>query len=108
MSLEQKIEALTAAVEALTAKMSGASVGTPAATSKAAKAAAVEYTPKHTKDEMMVALNSVKEKFGQPVAKAIVVDIGKADKMANITDPKLIDAACDAALAKMKEAEDDV
>jgi hypothetical protein len=109
MSLEQKIEALTTAVEALTAKMSGASAsaGTPAA-DKPAKKAAAEYTPKFSKDEMTAALNEVKEKFGTPVAKEIVTGTGKADKMANITDPKLIDACYEAAKAKMKEAEDDV
>jgi hypothetical protein len=110
MSLEQKIEALTAAVEALTAKMSSGSAGAPAADkpAKATKTAAAEYTPKFTKDEMTAALNEVKEKFGTPVAKEIVTGTGKADKMANITDPKLIDACYEAAKAKMKEAEDDV
>lgn len=112
MSLEQKIEALTAAVEALTAKMSGAAAApapAPAAEKpKAEKPKAAEYTPKHTKDEMTAALNEVKEKFGTPVAKSIVTETGKAAKMAEISDPKLIDACYEAAKAKLAEANDDV
>lgn len=113
MSLEQKIEALTAAVEALTAKMSGAGVAAPAPAPaaekpKAEKPKAAEYTPKHTKDEMTAALNEVKEKFGTPVAKSIVTETGKAAKMAEISDPKLIDACYEAAKAKLAEANDDV
>ena len=112
MSLEQKIEALTAAVEALTAKMSGAAAApapAPAAEKpKAEKPKAAEYTPKHTKDEMTAALNEVREKFGTPVAKSIVTETGKAAKMAEITDPKLIDACYEAAKAKLEEAENEV
>lgn len=110
MSLEQKIEALTAAVEALTAKINGAATAAapaPApAAAKAEKPAKAEYTPKHSKDDMTAALNEVKEKFGTPVAKAIVTEVGKAAKMAEITDPKLIDACYEAAKAKLEAAEE--
>ena len=108
MSLEQAIQALTAAVEANTAALNGAGASKPAATTstKAEKPAADAYTPKHSKEEMTAALNEVKERFGTPVAKAIVTDVGNAAKMAEITDPKLIDACYDAAKAKLAEAEE--
>jgi hypothetical protein len=109
MSLEQAIQALTAAVEANTAALKGAGASKPAAApapAPAAKPAAAEYAPKHSKEEMTAALNEVKERFGTPVAKSIVTDVGKAAKMAEITDPKLIDACYDAAKAKLAEAEE--
>lgn len=111
MSLEQKIEALTAAVEALTAKISGAAAA-PAATSKpekaekATKAEPKGYEAQHTKEEMQAALGELKEKSGAPAAKAIIKEVGKADKMAEITDPKLIDAVYEAAKKALAEAEE--
>ena len=112
MSLEEALKANTAAVEALTAALakSGAATSAPAAEkpAKADKPKADAYTPKHTKDEMTAVLNEVKEKFGTPVAKSIVTETGKAAKMAEITDPKLIDACYEAAKAKLEEAENEV
>lgn len=112
MSLEQAIQALTAAVEANTAALKGGAATKPAAApapapaAKAEKPAAETYVAKHTKEAMTAALNEVKERFGTPVAKAIVTDTGKAAKMAEITDPKLIDACYEAAKAKLAEAEE--
>lgn len=106
MSLEQKIEALTVAVEALTAAMKG---GAPAAgkaatpAPAAAKTTKAEYKAEHTADQMKAALTKVKETLGTGEAKAIIKDVGKADKMADITDPKLIDACYKAATAKLEE-----
>jgi len=110
MSLEQAIQALTAAVEANTAALKGAGAKPAASasttTTKAEKPAAAEYAAKHSKEAMTAALNEVKERFGTPVAKSIVTDVGKAAKMAEITDPKLVDACYEAAKAKLAEAEE--
>lgn len=111
MSIEQALAALTAntaaltaAVEANTAALGGAKAA-PAA-GKAGKAAAAAYEPKHTKEEMQAALAEVKEKAGTPAAKEIITEIGRAAKMAEITDPKIIDACYAAAKAKLAEAEE--
>ncbi len=109
MSLEQKIEALTAAVETLTAAIKSGGVSTGAAKpSKAEKPAAEPkgYEAKHTKEEMQAALGEVKEKAGAPVAKAIIKDVGKVEKMAEITDPKIIDEVYEAAKKKLAEIEE--
>ncbi len=105
MSLEEKIVALTAAIEANTAALKAG--GGAAKTGKTeTKTETAGYTAKHDKAEMQAALNDVKEKLGTPAAKAIVKEVGKAEKMAEITDPKLIDACYDAAKAKLKESAD--
>jgi hypothetical protein len=107
MSIEQALAALTAAVEANTAALGGAKTAAPAASKPAAeKSTAKTYEPKHAKEEMQAALAEVKEKAGTPAAKEIITEIGKATKMAEITDPKLIDACYAAAKAKLAEAED--
>lgn len=109
MSLEQKIEELTAAVTALTAAMKG---GAAPAAAKAEKASDVKaekaagYEAKYSREEMQAALGEVKEKCGTPAAKAIIKDVGGVDKMAEITDPKVIDKVYDAAKAKLEEAEE--
>lgn len=113
MSLEQAIANLTAAVEANTAALTGGTK--PAASAGAAKsekpAAAAKaepkgYQAKHTKEAMQAALSEVKEKMGTPAAKAVMVDLGHAGKMGEITDPKLIDDCYEAAKAKLAEAEE--
>ena len=111
MSLEQALAANTAAIEALTAALQAG--GVPAATStaaaekpakaekapKAEKLAKAEkeagYEAKHDAREMQAALNKVKETKGVAEAKRIISEVGKAAKMAEITDPKLIDAVFD-------------
>lgn len=110
MSIEEALSKLTAAVEANTAARLGAGGKAAASTtapekaasaSKPAKAAA--YEAKHSHEEMAAALGEVKEKFGAPAAKAIIKETGGKDKMAEITDPKAIDAVYDAAKAKLED-----
>ena len=109
MSLEESILKLVAAIEANTAalgvvpapsKVAAPSTEKAASTSKPAKAA---YEAKHSHEEMAAALGEVKEKFGAPAAKAIIKETGGKDKMAEITDPKTIDAVYDAAKAKLED-----
>lgn len=115
MSLEQKIEALTAAVEALTVAMkaggaapaASASADKPAGTKTTKTTKAAEYEPKHSKEEMQAAMAEVKEKLGVAKAKEIRGEVGKVDKLADITDPKIIDAVYDAAQAALAAGEDD-
>lgn len=114
MSLEQKIEALTAAVEALTVAMksggaaSASSADKPAGTKTTKTAKAAEYEPKHSKEEMQAAMAEVKDKLGVAKAKEIRGEVGKADKLADITDPKVIDAVYEAAKAALEAEEEDV
>ena len=109
MSLEESILKLVAAIEANTAalgvvpapsKAAAPSTEKAASTSKPAKAA---YEAKHSHEEMAAALGEVKEKFGAPAAKAIISETGGKAKMAEITDPKTIDAVYDAAKAKLED-----
>ena len=112
MSLEESILKLVAAIEANTAAL-----GVVPAPSKAAAAPAGEkaasttkpskpagYTAQHSHEEMAAALGEVKEKVGAPAAKAIIKGVGGKDKMAEITDPKTIDATYDAAKEKLEVA----
>lgn len=112
MSLEQKIEALTVAVAALTAAMGSATPATTGGAStgktKPAKEEAKGYTPKYTVEQMQAALSELKDKAGAPVAKGIVKEVGGKDKMAEITDPETVDKVYEAAKAKLKAHEDDV
>lgn len=108
MSIEEALSKLTAAVEANTAALlgGGKSAAAPAAekaasTTKPSKPAG--YTAQHSHEEMAAALGEVKEKFGAPAAKAIIKETGGKDKMAEITDPKTIDAVYDAAKAKLED-----
>lgn len=111
MSLEESILKLVAAIEANTAALgvvpaAGKSAAAPAAekaasTTKPSKPAG--YTAQHSHEEMAAALGEVKEKFGAPAAKAIIKETGGKDKMAEITDPKTIDAVYDAAKAKLED-----
>ena len=108
MSIEEALSKLTAAVEANTAALlgGGKSAAAPAgekaaSTTKPTKPAG--YTAQHSHEEMAAALGEVKEKFGAPAAKAIIKETGGKDKMAEITDPKTIDAVYDAAKAKLED-----
>ncbi len=109
MSLEQKIEDLTAAVVARTAKISGATVaaaepkGEKAEKPKADKPPA--YEPKHTAEEMQAAMNSVREKLGMAKGKELRAEHTKAEKISQVTDPKEIDALYEAATAALEAAE---
>ena len=111
MSLEESILKLVAALEANTAAIgvvpaAGKAAAPAASTEKAASAskpAKAAYEAKHSHEEMAAALGEVKEKFGAPAAKAIIKETGGKDKMAEITDPKAIDAVYDAAKAKLED-----
>lgn len=121
--LEQKIEALTTAVEAMTAILTsqgGAAAAAPAAATAAktedkapaaadkpkrtTKAAAADK-PKRTKAEVQAAVNEVKENFDVATAKALIKDAG-FDKLGDVTEDKF-DELYEAAKAKMAELEGD-
>ena len=87
-----------------------------AAAEKPAKAAAAEKPAKPTKPtitqaQMQAALQEVKEKFGVPEAKAIIVEAGGVKKMDEISEDKYetVFKACQAKLEEENEeaAEDD-
>ena len=122
--LEQKIEALTTAVEALTAILTsqgGAAAAAPAAATAAktedkapaaadkpkrttTKAAAADK-PKRTKAEVQAAVNEVKENFDVATAKGLIKAAG-FDKLGDVTEDKF-DELYEAAKAKMAELEGD-
>ena len=108
MSLEQKIEALTAAIEANTAALK-AGGGAAASTSKAtATKTTKEEKPKapaHTREEMAALVRKVKAEKGEDAAKGIIKEVGGVEKLADIPDAK-IDAVFDAATEKLAEEED--
>ena len=112
MSIEQALAALTAAVEANTAALKVGGGSAPAA--KADKPAAKEkaepkgYTAKHTKEEMLVAMNEVKDKIDAATAKGIRDSVGKVAKLSELTDPETIDKVYEAAKEALAKADDDV
>lgn len=103
MSLEDKIAALTAAVEANTAALKGGA-GKSTSTASADKGE-TGYKPKYDASKMAAALNDVKEKHGMPEAKKIVKEVGGAAKMSEITDPATIDKVYEAAKKRLEEEE---
>lgn len=112
MSLEQVLADNTAALQALTAAL--AKGGAPAASTdaktekKADKGAGkVAYEAKHTKEEMQAAMQECKEKCGLDAAKKIRAEVAKVDKLAELTDPKIIDAVYEAAKAAVTAKEED-
>lgn len=110
MSLEQKIEALTAALEANTAALLGggkaaASITTGKKETAAGKKETVEKSKStRSKAEMQAAVNEVKEAKGTKAAKQIIADVG-FEKLAEVTEDKY-DALYDAA-KKLLEGEDE-
>jgi hypothetical protein len=112
MSLEQALADNTAALQAMTAALLKGGTAVPAADKpakgsgeKAGKAAA--YEAKHSKEEMQAAMQELKEKCGMDAAKKVRAEVAKVDKLAEVTDPKVIDAVYDAAKAAIKAAEED-
>jgi hypothetical protein len=110
-NLLKAIEANTAALEASTKALAAAG-GTAAAgkaatttkttTTKADKPAA----PKYSAEEVKAAAVKVKDAFGQPAAKELIKESGKADELKAIK-PENYDAfveACEAKLAAGNEA----
>lgn len=112
MSLEQALVENTAALQALTAALKAggtapASEKAPAAekSTKTTKTTKTEepkgYQAKHTTDEMIAALTELKESKGLPEAKKIIKEVGKKEKMGEITDPATVDAVYEAAKAAL-------
>lgn len=117
----------TEAVKALTAAMQsgGSAASAPVAAAeaetkttaevkptRARKSAAAKedaYTPKYTQSEMQAAVNEVKNEFGTAEAKRLIKEVGGHDRLADVVDPKAIDALYEAARAKIEEGgeEDD-
>lgn len=109
MSLEQKIEALTAAIEANTAALlggAGAKAEKPAAAEKTTKTAKADKAPayeaKHTKSEALAAIEEVKTKKGVPSAKAIIKEVG-FDKLAEIAKAEDLDKLYELSKAALAE-----
>lgn len=121
MSIEQKLDALIAAIEANTAALKGAKGSgstdngetekgntgktTTKTTGKTTKTA---YEPRHTKAEAQAAANELKEAKGTAAAKAAIKEVG-FDKMGDIEKAedwdKLYDL-CKAAMGEGGEEED--
>jgi hypothetical protein len=112
MSIETLLTDLIAAVKENTVALGGTIAATPAAsTTKADKPAKTEKAtktekaaaPKHTKEDITVVLQKVAAAFGNDDAKAIIKDVGKAGKIAEI-DAVNYDAVFAAAEAKLDSA----
>jgi hypothetical protein len=125
MSIELKIDALIAALEANTAALQGAGGAAKTGASSDAAGAAEKTTrtrttkakdepkaaSKRSKAEMQAALNEVREALGTAKAKGLIKGAG-FDKLADVTEDKF-DALYDAAKALLdtdgagEETEDD-
>jgi hypothetical protein len=103
-NLLKAIEANTAALEANTkAQAAGGSAGTAKATTT--KATATKETkaaaPKYSAEEVKAAAVKVKDAFGQPAAKELIKEAGKADELKAIK-PENYDAFVEACEAKLE------
>lgn len=112
MSLEQKIEALTAAIEANTAALQAA--GGSASTAKTETTTGKpgrppkdkgegdtgSSKPKFTREQVNAALVKIKDANGAEAAKKIIADVAGVAKMADIKDSKFeaVIEACEKAL----------
>lgn len=120
-SIEQLIAANTAALIANTAALTAAAGGStaaaadkPAADKPAAtttrktttKKAADAEAPKTSRTDLAAALNEVKEQKGASVAKALIKEHGKSDKLAEVADAN-VDALYAAAKEELGEGDDD-
>lgn len=107
MSLEDKIEALTKAVEANTAalKAAGGSSGGAASSSSAGSTKAAASTT--TQAAMQALLNKVKTEKDADTAKKIIKDAGGVTKMAEIPEDKY-DAVAAACKKALEAAADDI
>lgn len=116
----EALKALTAAMQsggsAASAPVAAAETETKATAevkpTRARKSAAEKgdaYTPKYTQSEMQAAVNEVKNEFGTAEAKRLIKEVGGHDRLADVVDPKAIDALYEAARAKIEEGgeEDD-
>lgn len=107
MSLEAKLEALTAAVLANTEALKGAK-GAPAASGKPGKTSPAEKTSKFTPEQVKAAAVKVKDKLGTGEAKRLIKEVGKADELMKIEvgNYDAFIAACEKAVAAAEEPED--
>lgn len=108
--LEEKIDALTAAVKENTAAILGkGGAAAPAAGAKGpGRPAGATAKPKFTAEQVKAAVVGVKESKGTDVAKALISDAGAKDLADLLTkSAKFADvmAACEAALAEEADEE---
>jgi hypothetical protein len=106
MSLEQKIETLTASIDKLITAL--AAGGGKASTSKADSPKDDDYKAKHTHEEMKSLIKEIRDKKSPEAGVKVFKDITGKDKTAEITDPKQIDEVYEAAKKFLKELADDV
>lgn len=83
MTLEQLMERLITALNENTAAHGGKVASAPAATGKAGGKAPATV-PAVTFDAVKALAVKVKEKSGQPVAKKIIADVGKAESLTGV------------------------
>lgn len=109
------LAANTAAVEANTLALKGASTGAAVTTSVAEPKPKADAKPKkdekvkeeafkakHTREELAGAMGLLKEKKGTPAAKAMIKEVGLSDTLAGVAEEN-IDALYDAATAATAE-----
>lgn len=88
------------------AKTSAEAAPAPAASKPAAKATPKKPASEHTKEEMVAALNELKDAKGKEVARGVIRDVAGVAKMDEIPDDK-IDAVYEAAKKAMEGDDDD-
>jgi predicted 2-oxoglutarate/Fe(II)-dependent dioxygenase YbiX len=117
MSLEVKIEELTAAIKENTAALKAAGSAAPASgkaetNTKADKANKTEKTTKSgpTREEVNAALVKVKDAHGADAAKKLIADVAGVAKMADIKEAKFeaVLAACEKALSGEGDEDDNL
>jgi len=108
MSVDAKIDALIAALNANTEALKAAAVAAVSdkTETKTGKGKTTEKTkdeaPKVTQEQVNAALIKIKDDFGMDEAKKVIKEFGKVDKMAEIK-PAQYQAVLDAAVAKHAE-----
>lgn len=104
--LKEALDRNTAALEKAAGAAPAAAATTadaPASTGKRGRpAAAKDDTPKVTQEQVNAALIKLKDDFGMPEAKKIIVEFGKCEKMAEIK-PAQYQAVLNAAVEKHAE-----
>lgn len=103
--LEEKIDALTAAINKLNANLEKGGTAGAATGGKAAPKPAGKPKPKYTADQVKSAVMEVKDTIGAAAATALITSVGDgAVKLAElIQKPECFDAAVEAAQAALTE-----
>jgi len=106
-NLLKAIEANTAALEANTKAQAagGAAAGKAATGGKATTTKDKPAAPKYSAEEVKAAAVRVKDAFGQPAAKELIKEAGKADELKAIK-PENYDAFVEACEAKLAAGEE--